>query len=454
MYAFSLAILAVGILAGKTAEAVGWRHDGTGRFPKVSPPIKWSKDENVLWKTRMPGNSFGSPIVVGERIFVVSDPAELLCLNVADGAVLWKKTNSTVEVFGQTKARAIAAQYGDLEKERRRHETEHNKLRKEKPDAKEELTKLRQKIKDAEKAIQELQKKFPRKESGGGAGNTAATPASDGKHVAAVFGNGIVAVYTLDGKRLWIKFLESPVLGFGHSASPIVLNGKLIVHFKDLVALDLATGKELWRTPLSAAHASPLRARLGKEDCLITPTGAIVRASDGKVLLKGKWNTSESTPILDNGILYVSESGGLQAIEISQGDEEEIVLKKLWKGDGSRGRRTPSSVLHDGLLYGVNTDGFLDVNDTKTGDLVYRQRLPLQQVYSSATVGGGRVHVFDTRGKTVVLKPGRKYERLALNQLEGTGACPVFVGNRLFIRCQQHLYCLAKKGEEGKESPR
>ena len=58
--------------------------------------------------------------------------------------------------------------------------------------------------------------------------------------VAAVFGNGVVAVYDLEGKRAWARFVESTQVGFGHAASPLLLDGKVIVHLRDLVALDEA----------------------------------------------------------------------------------------------------------------------------------------------------------------------------------------------------------------------
>ena len=64
---------------------VGWRNDGTGRFPSATPPSEWSSDKNVLWKASLPGSSYASPIVVGEFLFVASDPAELLCVRRADG---------------------------------------------------------------------------------------------------------------------------------------------------------------------------------------------------------------------------------------------------------------------------------------------------------------------------------------------------------------------------------
>ena len=42
---------------------IGWRTDGTGRYPKAKPPLEWSTKKNVVWKTPMPGWSGGTPVV-------------------------------------------------------------------------------------------------------------------------------------------------------------------------------------------------------------------------------------------------------------------------------------------------------------------------------------------------------------------------------------------------------
>lgn len=276
------------------------------------------------------------------------------------------------------------------------------------------------------------------------AGNTAATPVSDGKYVGCVFGNGVVAAYDLEGKRLWSKFIESGRLGFGHAASPVLLDGKLIVHFKDLVALDIATGKEAWRVALTASHASPIGAKLGKENVVISPAGAIVRASDGKVLTKGKFRTSQASPILSGNILCTFARDGMEALELSQSAEGDISVKSLWSKDGSGERhQLPSPLAHDGLLYAVTTSGFINVVDLKTGKKVYRERLGTGQVYGSVAMAGDLLYVADLRGKAVVFKPGKKFERVSTNQLEGTGACPVFAGDHLYLRGQKNLYCLS-----------
>src|SRR5215218_7567483 len=82
---------------------VGWRNDGTGTFSAATPPSEWSSDKNVLWKVALPGASYGAPIIVGKHLFVVSDPAELLCLQRTDGKVLWRKANKDVQASAAPK---------------------------------------------------------------------------------------------------------------------------------------------------------------------------------------------------------------------------------------------------------------------------------------------------------------------------------------------------------------
>jgi outer membrane protein assembly factor BamB len=550
------------------AAPVGWRNDGTGCFPDASPPSEWSPAKNVLWKLALPGSGYGAPIVVGERLFVVSDPAELLCVRRSDGKVLWRKANDDVKAplagrggpgaFGMgsslakplldaldadkdgklTRGELVAGVkrfFKDCDKDKKGELDEKaiadglsrilpaprgfgppggrpggprgrrappggpggglaGAIVKRAGNDKDGKLTLGELVAAAEALFGEVDKDkkgtldepliaagidllSPRPAfgpgarggrpggrggfgpggpggSGRGAGNTAATPVSDGKHVAAVFGNGIVAVYTPEGKRLWGRFVESPRIGFGHSASPLLLQGKLIVHFKDLVALDVATGKEVWRVALPAAHASPVATRLGEEDVVISPAGSVVRARDGKVLARGEFRASQSSPVLHGDTIYLFERR-LEAHKLSGGAGGEVSVTPLWSRPGPREmHHLPSPVVHEGLLYGVSTGGFLEVTDTRTGKEVYRQRLGVSQVYGSLALAGGLLYVADTRGRAVVVKPGRRFERVAVNELEGTGSCPVFAGDHLYVRGRQHLYCLSATwaGPQGKRA--
>src|SRR5437764_1255579 len=75
----------------------------------------------------------------------------------------------------------------------------------------------------------------------------AATPVTDGKTIYAIFANGIVRAVDLDGKPRWTKCIAAPLsTGYGRAASPLLVDGKLIVHMTSLYALDAETGKQRW----------------------------------------------------------------------------------------------------------------------------------------------------------------------------------------------------------------
>ena len=75
----SLVIVAATLL-GTSSRAQGadrfwpqWRGpDATGVSKHANPPIEWNETKNIRWKVEIPGRGFASPVVWGERIFVLS----------------------------------------------------------------------------------------------------------------------------------------------------------------------------------------------------------------------------------------------------------------------------------------------------------------------------------------------------------------------------------------------
>jgi outer membrane protein assembly factor BamB len=425
-----------------SAAPLGWRTDGTGRYPDAEPPTAWAEGSNVVWKTKLPGKSYGSPILVDERIFVVSDPAELICINAADGKILWQRSHPLEDLVDAETAGKAVAELKRLKAERDRLRRERDKARNDK----EKKAALEKQLAALERDYQELAARYPVPPSisgDQGSSNSAATPACDGQQVYALFGNGIVCAYSLAGEKRWVKYVETSQINFGHSSSPVLVDDKVLVHLKDLVALDASTGEVAWRTPLSAQHATPIPVQVGTTAAVIDPSGTVVRVADGKVLLKhGALSSSECSLIAHDGILYTFHGRARALRLVPAGDT--VKLEQLWDTRISGGRRTPSPVLHDGLLYGTNTDGMLDVVDAKTGASLYQQRLSVGQVYSSATLAGNYLFFSGTKGATLVVEPGREYRELARNQLEGFGSSPVFSGRRMYVRTRQHLYCVGK----------
>src|ERR1039457_2095327 len=74
--------------------AIGWRGDGTGRYPDATPPTEWylkenGESKNILWKTKLPYYSWATPIIVGDKIITRSEPYDLICLDKNTGKLLW-----------------------------------------------------------------------------------------------------------------------------------------------------------------------------------------------------------------------------------------------------------------------------------------------------------------------------------------------------------------------------
>lgn len=437
-------IFATSVFSANAAETtVGWRGDSSGRYPNADPPTTWSPSENVLWKTELPGRSYGSPILVGDRLYVVSDPAEMLCIDATDGQIVWQRSNSAVDVLGETKANEVLDRWSKLSDAKKLAQRTYSDLKKSNPDAKDELDRLRAKVNAADEQLKAAKQDFPVPVRGG-SGNTAATPICDGEHVYGVFGTGIVAAYTLDGELRWSRFVEGSNIGFGHSSSPLLVDAKLIVHFRDLIAIDTADGSVAWRTELTPQHATPIAISVDKATFIVSPAGSIVRASDGAIVVTDKnLRVSEGSAITQDDIVY-AVSGKANAFSLAKTIGESIELKLAWQASASRGRRTPSPVIHKGLLYGVTTDGILAATDTKSGEIVFRKRLDLSKIYSSLTLAGDYIYLTSTNGETIVLAAGREYREIERNELEPTGSNPVFADKRMYVRGHKHLYCIGR----------
>lgn len=63
--------------AAETASWPTWRGNSqTGVIEGEKPPLQWSDDSNIKWKTRIPGAGLASPIIWGDRIFLLTAIAQ------------------------------------------------------------------------------------------------------------------------------------------------------------------------------------------------------------------------------------------------------------------------------------------------------------------------------------------------------------------------------------------
>jgi outer membrane protein assembly factor BamB len=459
-----LTVLAfVGFASGQT---LGFRTDGTGRYPEAQPPLAWGPDKNVVWKVPLTMSN-AVPVILGDKLITCAEPCVLLCLNKADGKILWKHESfyKEIEPTDEEKARIEVESKKDAElaKEQSTVEKQAGAVRKMIADGSLPKDEGDKKLKSLQKEIEAVRAERKKlvtliryKEPGKGAegfhptgGYSSPTPVTDGKRIYVLYGNGLVAAYDLEGKRLWLKLIEHPTAAYGHGASPVLVGDKLIVHFADLVALNTKDGSEAWRTKISPSHGTAMPIKIGDVDVLIHPGGLAVRVSDGTILARNLGSCGPNSPLVQGGKAYFM-AGQARGVTLPTSLDAPVKFEPLWKGKGTSikggGYWFPSPILHDGLLYAMNASAYFTVVDAQTGQRVYEEKLDFGggQCYPSITLAGKYLFASSDNGHTLVLEPGRELKEVAHNSLEPFRSSLVFEGKRMYVRTQKHLWCIGE----------
>ena len=448
-------IVLAAVLAASQSPAgslTGWRGDNTGVYPDAQPPVSWSTSSNVVWKAKLPSWSNASPLILGDKLFVCSEPATLVCVALKDGAILWTRTNVYADILSpeetakakadSVKAEGLLAQIKPLREDTRKNAEALKKtpddaaLKTKKDELKNQLAPLEGELK--------RYSTYSLPATHEANGFSTPTPTTDGKVVYALFGNGVAACYDVDGNRKWARLVEKPTQGWGHSGSPVFVDGKLIVHVLKVTALDPSNGSTLWQTDSGSSWGSPVQTRIGDVGIIVTPGGDIIRVSDGRKLAQKVSGLAYCAPVVQNGIVYFVQRGG-KAIRLPAAAADAIQPETVWETKPKDDRYYASPVVQDGLIYAVTQHGDWSVIDAANGQIVYEHKLGLEgTVYPSVTLAGGLLFVSSDNGKTVILQPGREYKEIARNSLEAFRSCPVFVGQRAYVRGHDSLWCLGK----------
>ncbi len=107
----------------------------------------------------------------------------------------------------------------------------------------------------------------------------------------------------------------------------------------------------------------------------------------------------------------------------------------------------PSPLIVGDELYTITDAGIAACFDVATSKQRWQQRLG-SNFWASPVYAAGRIYCLDDSGKTYVLKPGREYELLATNQLDGhTQASLAIVDDAIFLRSDTHLYRIENAGQ-------
>ena len=471
------------------AGPVGWRGDGSGVFSKTTPATEWSPTQNVVWKTKMPDWSNATPVIVGDKIFVMSEPDVLICCDVKSGKILWQKTSGILESFGPEEAASAQAKMKSLDIEGKKKELDELRkqirkvggpawrlgrkkkgLEKKLKDADAEKTKklkaqiseidadieeskkkvapLRKQEKELQAVIAPFEKYFPSRKHGT-TGYTSPSPVSDGKNVYIVTGNGVAACYDLSGDRKWITHVGTPREGWGFSTSPLLADGKLLVNL-GAVAIDVKTGKIAWSHPpyRGLPWGTGCLITVGGENLWLTPDGKIYRISDGKMLAEKQAYTQYNGLIQNEGVVYFVQNGG-KAVMLPAKAKEGMKLapKYTFKMDNNRYYASP--VLYDGRIYAITRYCQFTVTEAATGKVLSTRKLDELQakgvnIYPSICVAGDRLFISNDAGTTLVMTPGGEPFLEETNSLEDFRSTPIFQGGRMYIRGLKHLWCIGK----------
>lgn len=386
----------------------------------------------MLWRVPLPGPGGASPVVSGNRVFVTSSSEEKLVLIALStgGDVLWEQ-----ELGGHD--RHIRMDNANL---------------------------------------------------------ASPSPITDGQHVWATTGAGVLNCFTVDGALVWRNDLQKSYgdfdIQFGMASTPILDQGRLYLqllhgNMRDsspgvawLICLDAATGNQVWKQHRSSdaraenkhAYTSPTIYRDDSREFLIVLGGDYLTGhalDDGRELWRcGGFNPTDNyNPTLRLVASPTCVPGMIVAPSAKRGPVFCLRPERL-EGDVSNNadafhwkmpRGTPdvaSPVIHEGLVYLATESGTLTCLDAATGEAVYQERWYADRHRSTPIISGDRMFLTARDGKVMVIRTGREPIVIFTADLdEETTASPAIAQGRLYVRTFDALYAFGA-GSEGPTEPR
>ncbi len=397
----------------------GFRRDGSGRFPEAEPPLSWdaASGRNICWKTPMPAKSNCSPALTARHIFVCAEPHTLLCVDRAKGEIIWQRTHSFAELFDDPAADS------DL----------------------------------------------PTPEWQGYMGFTTPTPVTNGTHVWAVFGHGVVACYTAAGEQVWAERFEAHNRYSTIAASPVLADDLLIFATKGrprVQALDAETGAFRWGCDGSAFGTSRVVRDSSLAQPIIIHAGGVITDFAGsrlhRGLLGGDYKGGESgrpqnwgpTPLVGDGMVIFHAHFKPSMIKTALRAVDYRTGEQLWEfytntGNSNHDRMGRSPLLDEGLVYAIRDYGHMHVIDAGTGELVYEQPGMGKSYVSTTRAGPVIVHL--TKREAVLFRPGRSYQEVArfTHGFRTHIPSPIFAGRHMYYRGYDNLWCIGPKTPPG-----
>jgi outer membrane protein assembly factor BamB len=430
----ALRLFAVVLTGSLAAHAADWPQlrgpNFNGSSPEKNLPAAWTQAD-VKWTTPLPSFSGATPAISGDAVFVSSPDKDknllLFCLDRKDGKVRWQKQLAT----------------GDIDK---------------------------------------------------GKGNMASpSPIADGKTVYALFGTGDLAALDYEGKILWQRNLGADYGKFAimwiYGSSPLLYQGRLYVQVLQrtpapadypglagaagdresyLLALDPATGKELWKSvrPTDAklesmeSYATPAVHEVNGKAQLLVVGGDCLTGHDpatGKELWRGyginrkrgEWMRVVPSPVSAAGLAIACGPKKEPMVAFRTELEGDITEKGVaWTFDEKKTPDVCTPAVYEGKLYALDGDAqTLTCLDPKSGKKLWQGNLGHREtIRASPTVADGKVYTIGENGTAVVCDAsGSDFKILSTFKFENAEparSSPVIAGGQLFFRLADRIVCV------------
>ena len=424
-------------------------------------PVEWGDKNNIKWTYGMEGESWSSPIIWGNKVFITSAYTDELESEPAPTSPPAQQGGAPgagqAPPPGNAPGGAPQANVGGPAPSASQEEDDSYK------DIVYRLELTCIDLGTGEKLWKQVaSERNPRTKIHARGTYANETPVTDGKRVYVYFGMAGVYCYDLDGNLLWENDLGAfeTANGWGTGSSPVIYNDILYVQVDNevssfIVALNAKTGEQKWKMDRDEKtnYSTPIVWENSIRNELVT-TGRTARSYDlltGEILweLEMDGGYSIPSPVATEDVLYLGnanekEVGTLFAVKA--GTEGKVTNDELAWSVPQSGFGNPSPLLYGGLLYVVNSrGGDVVCYDAATGEKVYEDEVSgVGACWASPWVYNDVVYFSDDKGVTHTFKAGRQFEELSKNSLDDTiWGSVASVNNQYVLKGVENVYCIS-----------
>lgn len=372
--------------------------NGSGHAPDIATSPKTLSTETLAWKVALPGRGLGSPIIVGDKVFVTaaSGPEQqqlhVLCFAAKDGAPLWERRFwATGRTMSHSKTNVAAP-----------------------------------------------------------------TPASDGERIYALYSSNDLLCLDLEGNLVWIRGLTldypNASNSLGMASSPIVVGDTLVAQIENdsesfAAGFDLLTGINKWKLdrPKSANWTSPTVLEKDGERIVALQSGegvtGLVPATGSAVFqVPGGASTIPSAAAVGDELFI--PSNGLTVVKVGASGEQPATI---WNQKNQRPGTASPLVVGDKLFL-INNAGVITCANRGSGEVVWETRL--KGPFSGSPVAGadGLLYIFSESGVGQVIDPSKEKDQVVseIELGETILSTPSLDDGAVYIRSDGHLWRFGK----------